>query len=198
MSRDAVRRQILGRAIPLPGNDIDTDRIIPARFLKSVTFEGLEEHVFEDDRLQAPHHPFNQARFRGATILLVGHNFGCFSSREHAPEALRRWGIQGIVGKSYAEIFIGNCTALGIPCLTIDAEDLDWLMEEVARYPQREILLDVENRQVRFSGRTFPAMIPDGHHDQLVTGTWNATLVLLEAGEAIERVAKSLPYVTGY
>ena len=198
MSHVAVRQQIVGRGIPLPGNDIDTDRILPARFLKSVTFEGLEQHVFEDDRLQAPDHPFNQSRYGGATVLLVGHNFGCGSSREHAPEALRRWGIQGIVGQAFAEIFIGNCTALGIPCLGVGREDLEWLMGTVAQHPEREIILDVENRQVRAGERVIPAMIPDAYRNQLLTGTWNATLVLLEAGEEIERVAKSLPCVTGY
>ncbi len=198
MSSIAVRRQIVGRGIPLPGNDIDTDRIIPARFLKSVTFEGLEQHVFEDDRLQAPEHPFNQDRYGGATVLLVGHNFGCGSSREHAPEALRRWGIQGIVGQSYGEIFVGNCTAIGVPCLATGARDIEWLMQAVAEHPDWEIVLDVDKREVRVGQRTIPAMIPDGHRNQLLTGTWNATLVLLEAGEEIERVVKSLPYVTGY
>ncbi len=198
MSQDAVRRQIVGRGIPLPGNDIDTDRIIPARYLKSVTFEGLEAHVFGDDRLQAPDHPFNEDRFQGAAVLVVSLNFGCGSSREHAPEALRRWGIRGIVGESFGEIFFGNCIALGLPCLTADAEDLGWLMEAVARHPEREILLDVENRLVRFGERTFRAMLPDGPRNQLLTGTWNATQVLLDAGGEIERVARSVPYVTGY
>jgi 3-isopropylmalate/(R)-2-methylmalate dehydratase small subunit len=198
MSDNNARRQIIGRGIPLPGNDIDTDRIMPARYLKSVTFEGLEAHVFEDDRRQAPDHPFNQPRYRGAAILVVGRNFGSGSSREHAPEGLRRWGIRGIVGESFAEIFFGNCIALGLPCLTANAEDIGWLMEAVARQPEREILLDVEHRLVRSGERTIPAMIPDGARNQLVTGTWNATQVLLEAGDEIDRIAKSLPYITGY
>lgn len=198
MSQEDVRRQIVGRGIPVPGNDIDTDRIIPARYLKSVTFEGLDEHVFGDDRHQKPDHPFNERRYRGASILVVGLNFGCGSSREHAPEALRRWGIRGIVGGSFGEIFFGNCTALGLPCVTADMEEIGWLMEAVARHPEREILLDVENRLVRFGERTIPAMVPDSPRNQLLTGTWNATGVLLEAGGEIERVAQSLPYVTGY
>jgi 3-isopropylmalate/(R)-2-methylmalate dehydratase small subunit len=198
VSRDDARRQIVGRGIPLPGNDIDTDRIIPARFLKSVTFEGLEAHVFADDRLQAPDHPFNEDRHQGASVLVVGLNFGCGSSREHAPEALRRWGIRGILGGSFGEIFFGNCTALGVPCLTGDMEDIRWLMEAVARHPEREMVLDVENQVVCFGDRTIPTRIPDGARKQLLTGTWNATGVLLEAGEEIERVAKSLPHVTGY
>lgn len=198
MNWDNVRRQIVGRAIPLSGNDIDTDRIIPARFLKSVTFEGLEAHLFADDRLHVPDHPFNEDRYQGASILVVGLNFGCGSSREHAPEALRRWGIRGIVGGSFGEIFFGNCTALGVPCLAAEMQDIQWLMDAIARHPEREMVLDVENQVVRFGERTIPARIPDGPRIQLLTGTWNATGVLLGAGEEIERVAGSLPYVTGY
>ncbi len=198
MRQDDIRRQIAGRAIPLPGNDIDTDRIIPARFLKCITFEGLEAYVFEDDRRQMPDHPFNQARYQGATILVVGQNFGCGSSREHAPEALRRWGIRGIVGESFAEIFFGNCTAIGLPCLALDAEGVAWLGEVVSRCPEQEVLLDVERRLVRFGERSVPAIIPDGARNQLLTGTWNAMGVLLEAGNEIDRTARSLPYVTGY
>jgi 3-isopropylmalate/(R)-2-methylmalate dehydratase small subunit len=196
--QDDLRREICGRAIPLPGNDIDTDRIIPARFLKCITFEGLEAHVFEDDRRQMPDHPFNQARYRGATILIVGQNFGCGSSREHAPEALRRWGIRGIVGESFAEIFFDNCTAIGLPCLTSHRKDLTELAEVLAQHPDQEIVLDLENRLVRFGDQTIPAMIPDGARNQLLTGTWNAMGVLLEAGNDIDRVARNLPYVTGY
>jgi len=149
VSQDDIRRQIVGRGIPLPGNDIDTDRILPGRYLKNVTFEGLEAHVLADDRREKPDHPFDQARYRGATILVVGLNFGCGSSREQAPEALRRWGIRGVVGESFAEIFFGNCTALGLPCLTASAEDAGWLMPAAVRQPEREILLDVENHLVR-------------------------------------------------
>jgi 3-isopropylmalate/(R)-2-methylmalate dehydratase small subunit len=198
MSQDHARRQILGRGMPLSGHDIDTDRIMPARFLKSVTFEGLENHVFEDDRRQTPEHPFNQPRYRGASILIVGRNFGSGSSREHAPEGLRRWGIRGLIGESFAEIFTGNCTALGLPCVTLGPEDIVWLMETIAQDPQQEIVLHVEDRVVRVGGRTIPATIADGHRHQLLAGTWNAMGVLLEAGDAIERVAKTLPYITGY
>ena len=198
MSRDSVRRQIVGRGIPLPGNDIDTDRIIPARFLKSVTFEGLEQHVFVDDRLQAPDHPFNEDRYQGASILVVGLNFGCGSSREHAPEALKRWGIRGIVGGSFAEIFFGNSTALGIPCLTVAPEDVKWLMATIARHPERKIVLDVEAQLVRLGDRAISARVPDAARKQLLAGSWNATAVLLDAGEEIERVAMGLPYMRGY
>jgi len=198
MSAPDARHRIVGRGIPMPGNDIDTDRIIPARFLKSVTFEGLEQHVFADDRVQAPDHPFNEDRYQGASILVVGLNFGCGSSREHAPEALRRWGIRGIVGGSFAEIFFGNATALGVPCLAVAPKDVEWLMGAVAHQPEREIVLDVEAERVRLGDRTIPARLPEAARKQLLTGTWNATAVLLEAGEEIARVAQGLPYLSGY
>ncbi len=194
----SARKRIIGRGIPIPGNDIDTDRIIPARYLKSVNFEGLEEHVFGDARKADPEHPFNQAVYRGAAILVAGLNFGCGSSREHAPQALLRWGIRGIVGGTFAEIFFGNCTALGIPCVSADPADIQWLQRAVAREPQRELTLDLERLEARFGDRVIPVRIPDGPRRQLVDGSWDATSVLLEAGDAIERVAGSLPYVRGF
>ena len=197
MSTSVARKRVVGRGIPLPGNDMDTDRIIPARYLKGVTFEGLGEAVFGDARLQDPEHPFNQAAFQGASILVVGQNFGCGSSREHAPEALRRWGIAAIVGGSFAEIFFGNCTALGIPCLTAAQADLDWLQRTIAREPTLPVTVDVEREEVRCGDRVIAARVPAGPRSQLVGGTWSATAVLLEAGDAIEATARRLPYVTG-
>jgi 3-isopropylmalate/(R)-2-methylmalate dehydratase small subunit len=193
-----ARHRIAGRGIPLPGNDIDTDRIIPARFLKEVTFASMGEHVFEDARKQNPEHPFNSPAYQGASVLVVGQNFGCGSSREHAPQALMRWGINAIVGGSYAEIFFGNCTANGIPCLAADQADLDWLLRAVEKNPREAIDVDVERQEVRFMGRTIPARIPDGARNQLVSGAWNAMGVLLDAGDAIERTARALPYVSGF
>jgi 3-isopropylmalate/(R)-2-methylmalate dehydratase small subunit len=198
VSEASARRVVVGRAIPLRGHDIDTDRIIPARYLKSVTFEGLGEHVFGDERKAVPEHPFNRPQFQGAAILVTGLNFGCGSSREHAPQALQRWGIRGIVGGSFGEIFFGNCTALGLPCLTADMADIDWLLAEVERHPADPVELDVEREEVRFRGRTLRAHIPPGPRHQLVTGSWDALGVLLEAGDAIERTARALPYVAGY
>jgi 3-isopropylmalate/(R)-2-methylmalate dehydratase small subunit len=198
MSTTSARTRIAGRGIPLPGNDIDTDRIIPARYLKSVTFTGLEEFVFGDARKQDPEHPFNQKAYQGAAILVAGLNFGCGSSREHAPQALQRWGVQGIVGGSFAEIFFGNCTILGIPCVTADMADVEWLQRAVAREPGREMVLDLARCEVRFGDRAIPIRMPDGARSQLLTGTWDATGVLLEAGEAIERAARALPYVSGF
>ena len=198
MTQDSARRQISGRGIPLPGNDIDTDRISPARFLKAVTFEGLGEHAFEDARKQDPEHPFNQKAYEGASVLVTGLNFGCGSSREHAPAALQRWGIKAVVGGSFGEIFFGNCTANGIPCLAASLEDLDWLQRAIGRNPQQPVTVDVERQEVRFGDRVIPARIPEGARRQLTGGTWNATAVLLEAGDAIEATARRLPYVAGF
>jgi len=195
---DFKRRQISGRGIPVTGNDIDTDRIIPARFLKAVTFEGMGEHAFEDARKQNPEHPFAQAVYQGASVLVVGQNFGCGSSREHAPQALMRWGIRAIVGGSFGEIFFGNCVMLGIPCLVVTQADLEWLQEAIGRSPREPVVGDVEKQEVRFGDRVITATVPDGPRNQLVAGTWDSTAVLLEAGPAIEATAKKLPYVSGY
>jgi 3-isopropylmalate/(R)-2-methylmalate dehydratase small subunit len=195
---DFKRRQISGRGIPVTGNDIDTDRIIPARFLKEVTFESMGEHAFEDARKQNPEHPFNQPAYKGASVLVVGQNFGCGSSREHAPQALMRWGIRAIVGGSFGEIFFGNCVMLGIPCLVATQADLEWLQKAIARDPQQSVTVDVEKQEVRSGDRVIKATVPDGPRNQLVGGTWDSTAVLLEAGAAIEATAKKLPYVTGY
>jgi 3-isopropylmalate/(R)-2-methylmalate dehydratase small subunit len=192
------RRQISGRGIPVTGNDIDTDRIIPARFLKAVTFETMGEHAFEDARKQNPEHPFNSPAYKGASVLVVGQNFGCGSSREHAPQALMRWGIRAIVGGSFGEIFFGNCVMLGIPCLRASQEDLEWLQREIGRAPQSPVSVDVEKQEVRFGDRLIKASIPDGARNQLVNGTWDSTSVLLEAGAAIEATAGKLPYVNGF
>ena len=195
---DYKRRQIVGRGIPVPGNDIDTDRIIPARFLKEVTFETMGQHAFEDARKQNPEHPFNSPAYKGASVLVVGQNFGCGSSREHAPQALMRWGIAAIVGGSFGEIFFGNCTMLGIPCLRASQEDLEWLQREIGRAPQTPVTVDVEKQEVKFGDRTIKATVPDGPRNQLVGGTWDSTAVLLEAGAAIETTARKLPYVAGF
>jgi len=195
---DFKRRQISGRGIPVTGNDIDTDRIIPARFLKAVTFEGMGEHAFEDAKKQNPEHPFNQAVYKGASVLVVGQNFGCGSSREHAPQALMRWGIRAIVGGSFGEIFFGNCVMLGIPCLVATQADLEWLQKAIGRSPQEPVVVDVEKQEVRFGDRVIRATVPDGPRNQLVNGTWDSTAVLLEAGAVIETTARKLPYVAGF
>jgi 3-isopropylmalate/(R)-2-methylmalate dehydratase small subunit len=196
---DDTRSQVSGRACVLRGNDIDTDRIIPARYLRCVTFDSVGEHAFEDDRRQAKgDHPFDDERFEGANILVVGQNFGCGSSREHAPQALMRWGFDAFVGGSFAEIFFGNCTALGLPCVTLEPGDLAALMDAVTLDPEQPVEVDLEARSVRHRGATFAANVPDGARRQLLEGSWNATAVLLGAGDAIEATAQRLPYTNGF
>ena len=195
---DYKRTRMAGRGIPVTGNDIDTDRIIPARFLKEVTFETMGEHAFEDAKKQNPEHPFNSPVYKGAAVLVVGQNFGCGSSREHAPQALMRWGIGAIVGGSFGEIFFGNCVMLGIPCLVVTQADLEWLQRDIGRNPQAVVTVDVEKKEVRFGDRVIKATMPDGPRNQLVGGTWDSTAVLLGAGAAIEATAKKLPYVAGF
>jgi 3-isopropylmalate/(R)-2-methylmalate dehydratase small subunit len=198
MSGDRIER-VAGRACVLRGQDIDTDRIIPARFLRCVTFDGLGDHAFEDDREQAKgDHPFDDERFDGAEILIVGQNFGCGSSREHAPQALMRRGFRAFVGGSFGEIFAGNCTALGLPCVTLSAADLAALMDAVELDPGQQVVVDLEAATVRSRAGTAAATIPDGVRRQLTEGTWNATAVLLEAGREIEATAERLPYLSGF
>lgn len=199
MPEDAKRERVAGRACALRGDDIDTDRIIPARYLRVVTFDDLGEHAFEDDREQAKgNHPLDDDRFAGAKILVVGNNFGCGSSREHAPQSLMRFGFEAFVGGSFAEIFRGNCTALGLPCVTLEADDLDALLESVELDPSQEVVVDLAGRTVTSRAGTAAARIPDGARQQLLEGTWDGTAVLLEAGEAIERTAARLPYLRAF
>ena len=183
--------------MPVPGADINTDRIIPARFLRTVTFEDLGDHVFEDDRGPGSH-PFDDPRFRGASIFLTNTNFGCGSSREHAPQALMRWGIKAFVGESFAEIFFGNCTALGLPCFTASGGDVGRLMEAVEADPTQVLVLDVVDQVIHFGGAAIQGFVPEGPRQQLQTGTWDALGQLLEAGESIEIAAARLPYMSAF
>jgi 3-isopropylmalate/(R)-2-methylmalate dehydratase small subunit len=191
--------RIAGRACVLRGDDIDTDRIIPARFLRCVTFDGIGEHAFADDRQQAKgDHPLDDPRFRGASILVVGRNFGCGSSREHAPQALMRFGFQAFVGASFAEIFAGNCTALGLPCVTLEEADLEALRESVSLDPAQQVVIDLAARTLRSRAGVAKAGLRDGVRKALLEGSWNATALLVDAGAAIERAAERLPYVSGF
>jgi 3-isopropylmalate/(R)-2-methylmalate dehydratase small subunit len=197
-AKPSVER-VAGRGCVLRADDIDTDRIIPARFLRCVTFDGLGEHAFEDDREQAKgNHPLDDRRFAGAAILVVGQNFGCGSSREHAPQALLRSGFRAFFGGSFAEIFAGNCTALGLPCATLAAEPLAKLMDAIDLDPAQDLVLDLRARTLTSRAGTLACEIPEGVRQQLLEGTWNATRVLLEAGDAIEATGARLPYVSGY
>ncbi len=196
MTTNSQVTTITGRALPLIGNDIDTDRIIPARFLKCVTFDGLGDHVFADDRSQLNgEHAFDQAQYQDATVLLVNRNFGCGSSREHAPQAIARWGIQAIIGESFAEIFFGNCLAMGIPCLVADSETVATLQAKVQADPNASITVDVEQRQVTCGDFSAALTLADGPQQMLTGGTWDACGQLVAQADAIAQTVGKLPYV---
>ena len=201
MSEPTVIAEVSGRAVPVRGNDIDTDRIIPARFLRCVVFDGLGPHAFEDDRLglkaKGQTHPFDDTRFQGGSILFVNKNFGCGSSREHAPQALMRWGIKAIVGESFAEIFFGNCVSLGIPCLTGEEAALARLQGAAEKEPQAQWTVDVEAGRVA-GPIAEPASLPDGPRSQFLSGRWNSLNELLANLQGVEKVAAGLPYVSGW
>lgn len=201
MSSSSITR-VTGRAIVLPGQDIDTDRIMPARFLRAVTFDGLEAHVFEDDRRQAAArgqvHPFDDAARRGASVLLAGANFGCGSSREHAPQALARWGIRAIVGESFAEIFAGNSLMIGLPCVSVSPPDATRLRTIAVARPDAEFAIDLEQRAVIADGQTVVVSIPDAARAAFITGDWDATGLLLADEDAVVRTAAGLPYLTAF
>jgi 3-isopropylmalate/(R)-2-methylmalate dehydratase small subunit len=198
MAIEKIQR-LAGRALPLRGDNVDTDRIIPARFLKSITFEGLEQHLFEDDRRQLEAegqcHPTADPRYAGASVLLVNANFGCGSSREHAPQAIRRSGITVVVGQSFSEIFFGNSVALGMPCVAADPAILDTLMSAVENDPSVQLIVDLDAMTVALAGRTFPVTLPPGARESFVDGSWDATGLLLDRFEEVEATAARLPYL---
>jgi 3-isopropylmalate/(R)-2-methylmalate dehydratase small subunit len=189
---------VSGRGLPLRGNDLDTDRIMPARFLRAVTFEGLEQHLFEDDRRANPAHPFNDARYTGAAVLVVNRNFGCGSSREHAPQGLARYGIKAIVGESFSEIFLGNSSVLGIPCLTADLASIDALQSLIEHAAETEIEVHVDTGIVTAGSLRVEARMPAGMRDAFLTDQWNPTAMLLDKYDQVRRIASSLPYVSGF
>jgi 3-isopropylmalate/(R)-2-methylmalate dehydratase small subunit len=201
---DTRRVKITGTAIPLRGNDIDTDRIIPARFLKTVVFDGLGEHVFADDRGQLRDagkiHAFDEPRYRGARVLLVNQNFGCGSSREHAPQALARWdeGITAIVGESFAEIFQGNCVALGIPCAVVDSTTIEALMTVAERDPTTPFAIDLEASMVTAGSERHRVHLPEGPRKQFLEGRWDSTAELYANKERILATAAKIAYLRGF
>ena len=199
---DAIRAVTVGRAIPLPGNDIDTDRIIPARYLKAITFDGLGEAAFIDeraaDKAAGRTHPLDDGRWVGGSILLVGRNFGCGSSREHAPQALQRFGIRALVGESFAEIFAGNCTVLGIPAVRAAAADIERLQALVEQDPSTEVTVDLEAQTVSAGDLQCPATLPEGARHALVRGTWDSTTLLLAGRDRIAATAANLPYLNAF
>ena len=191
-----------GRGLVVRGDEIDTDRIIPARFLKTITFDGLEHHLFEDDRKQLKErgqlHAVDRPEFQGAAIMFVGSNFGCGSSREHAPQAIARWGIKAIVGVSFAEIFAGNSTMIGLPLATATPDDVERLMAAVEADPSVTCRLDLESRTATAGTTTVPVSMSDSVRAALMSGDWDATSLLVSDYQQVEKVAASLPYVSGW
>ena len=189
-------KQLSGRGIALQGDDIDTDRIIPARFLRAITFEGLGDSVFIDDRTQTPgEHPFDQPQYQGAEILVVNRNFGCGSSREHAPQAIARWGIKALVGESFAEIFFGNCVAMGVPCLTADSETVTTLQSHIASHPTQALTVDLEAMTVSCGDYSAAVTMATGPRQMFLSGTWDACGQLVAQADAIKATAAQLPYM---
>jgi 3-isopropylmalate/(R)-2-methylmalate dehydratase small subunit len=195
------RKNLSGTAIALRGDDIDTDRIIPARFLKAVTYAGLGAHAFADERrawrARGELHPFDDPRHHhnGASILLVNKNFGCGSSREHAPQALRRWGIAAVIGESFGDIFAANCAAIGVPCLRASAADIAALQDAADTLGSRPLVADLKEKTVKCGNLVVTMEIPDGDRERFLDGTWDGMSVLLGAGATIEQTAARLPYL---
>ncbi len=202
MTMDAKVIKLSGTGIPVRGNDIDTDRIIPARYLKEATFARMGEYPFFDERFDSEGkrkpHPFNDPKYQGATILLVNKNFGCGSSREHAPQALFRFGIHAIVGESFAAIFAGNCVVMGIPTVTVNSVEIEELMKSVEQNPQTNFTVDLEEKTISYGERQIRLDIPESYRKALVTGFWDSTSTLLSNLEKIKKVAARLPYMTGF
>jgi 3-isopropylmalate/(R)-2-methylmalate dehydratase small subunit len=193
-----IIRAVSGPGLPLRGDNIDTDRILPARFLKSITFESLEEHLFEDDRREGEAkglmHPLSNALYAKASILIVNANFGCGSSREHAPQAIRRRGIRAVIGESFSEIFFGNSVALGMPCVTATPPVIDTLMALVEGASSTELTINLESLHVAAGTEVYPVAMPDAARDAFLDGSWDATGLLLDRFDQVEAVAKRLPY----
>ncbi|WP_049987200.1 3-isopropylmalate dehydratase small subunit [Halobellus rufus] len=190
---------VTGTGVPIRGNDIDTDQIIPARFMKVVTFDGLGEFAFFDLRFDEDDnqkdHPFNEPQFQDASVMAVNANFGCGSSREHAPQALMRWGIDAIIGESFAEIFAGNCLALGIPTVTADHDTIVELQEWIDENPDGEIHVDVEAETVTYGDTTIEATVDDAQRRALTEGVWDTTALMKSNADAVADKAAALPYV---
>jgi 3-isopropylmalate/(R)-2-methylmalate dehydratase small subunit len=193
---------VAGRGLPLVGDDIDTDRIMPARHLRAITFDGLEQHLFGDDRAHAAKegriHPIDDPRFAGASLMVVNRNFGCGSSREHAPQGIVRRGIRGIIGESFSEIFFGNAVMLGLPAVTAAPADVAALQAQIEREPQTHINLDLEAMRARAGVLDFPVHLPPAARDALVTGRWDGLGLLLQDFDEVRRAAAALPYLRGF
>ncbi|PAX45853.1 3-isopropylmalate dehydratase small subunit [Brunnivagina elsteri] len=187
---------VSGSGIPLVGNDIDTDRIIPARFLKCITFDGLGEHAFKDDRIALNgEHPFDKKEYQNAKILVVNRNFGCGSSREHAPQAIAKWGVEAIIGESFAEIFLGNCVAIGVPCVTGDTETVMRSQELITANPQVSVTVNLETMQVQCGDFSAPISMAEGARNMFISGSWDACGQLVASSQQVKATAAKLLYI---
>ncbi len=202
MSIHLARIVVQGTAVPIPGDDVDTDRIIPARFLKEITFDNMGQYLFQDVRFGADGstlpHPLNEFRYKHAKIMIVGKNFGCGSSREHAPQAMMRHGFECVIGESFAEIFSGNCKSLGVPTVTMAPLDIKVLVEWVVANPSTSITIDLEKEVVVTPLRSFSITIPESRRKAFLTGTWDSVALLRANSTLVQQTALSLPYVTGF
>jgi 3-isopropylmalate/(R)-2-methylmalate dehydratase small subunit len=202
MSEIVKITKISGTALPMKGNDIDTDRIIPARYLKEVTFARMGEYPFFDERFDAAgkkkDHVFNDPEYRGAAILFVNKNFGCGSSREHAPQALYRFGLKAIVGESFAAIFAGNCTMMGVPTVTVNAKEMEQLMKSVEEEPRTEYTIDLEAKTLTYGGHTIAIDLPETYRRALTSGSWDSTALLRANLEQVKKTAAKLPYIGNF
>lgn len=196
------RIQMTGTAIAIRGNEIDTDQIIPARYMKCVTFDGLEKYAFYDERYyedgKLKEHPFNDSKRQSATVLLANKNFGCGSSREHAPQAIFRFGIKSVIAESFAEIFRGNCTTMGIPAVTISSDNMAELMQMSEENPELKITIDLKEKKVLLDDKDYDLEIPETFRTALLTGKWDSTAALLANKDKIEEKASKIPYMNHF
>lgn len=190
--------QVVGQAVYVPGDDIDTDRIIPARFMKCVTFDGLGEYLFYDMKFQEDgakkEHPLNDPRFTNASIMLSGSNFGCGSSREHAPQSLYRAGFRAVIAGNFAEIFFGNSINLGMPCVSVSDDNRLKLASVITESPEVQVIVDLVNIQIRAGDQIIECELRAGARESLLNGTWDPIDELLEANAGIESIHNSLAY----
>ena len=200
---DIVRiTEVSGTGIPIRGNDIDTDRIIPARYLKEVSFARMGDYPFFDERFDArgnqKPHAFNDPKYKGAAILFVNKNFGCGSSREHAPQALYRFGINAIVGESFAAIFAGNCTIMGVPAVTVSHDEVELMMKTVEQNPETRFTVDIEKKTITFGEQRIAVDLPETYRSALTSGSWDSTAMLRANLNQVKKTASKLPYITGF
>ena len=199
MNLDAKISLVKGRGVAVPGDDIDTDRIMPARYLKCVTFEKIGQYTFQDERFspdgKAKAHPFNDPKHQGANILVVNKNFGCGSSREHAPQGILRWGIKAIVGESFAEIFAGNCAVIGLPAVTASSKDVKELQDYVRANPGADVSVDLQAKVLSFGDKKAPVEIRESARKAFLEGTWDSVAVLLSALDDVKKTGNRIPYL---